>query len=253
MKDININISPVTFNKFLSDGISVKNIGSGIILLKALKDNNLGFIKLMYKQKEEMEYLVKDLYIHGFLKLDNDENNKIVYSLTNRSIDLLHFLEIKNKGKDNKQFDEINDWIQDWLNIWKNQNGVFYAAPSDNTDNKKRTLGCSKKDALDRMKDFYKHYSDVFEDVKDISPKDIIFLATKKYLAEFKTKNFMYCRKAVYFIFKKEDTVTSDLSTWCLQTIQELKTKNINELNEKTLAILENDSSISSSHIKSMN
>lgn len=232
---ININISEKLLNEFMNDGFSIREVGSALLFLRALQTNDTSFINTMYQQEDEMCILVKNLYLSDFLEIEDFEEYKSRYTLSERGIKLLNYLKLNEKSKNEKKVEDTNDvnsWIQDWLNIWKDQNGVYYKAPSGAADgSQKRTLGCSKKDALDRMNSFFVYYGDMFDEEEKHTAKDIIIMATKRYIQDFKKTDFMYCRKATYFISKSDafsrNIKSSDLATYCTEIIQELKTKSI--------------------------
>ncbi len=119
-----------------------------------------------------------------------------IYVLSKSGLEILNLLS-KEKSND-------IDWIQDWLALFpvKKPDGTY--------------LKANEKDVKARMKAFIAEYG---------YSKEIIFEATKLYLAKESEKDFNFCRTALYFIFKNESSSKSgrisDLASWCNNLEQE--------------------------------
>lgn len=165
------------------------------------KTNKNAFI--IYKECEKLQLLKKQV----------SETHNVHYTL---SFDGKNFLErLLEVSVDDviiqTSSEKLSDWITDWIDLWKDEKGVFYRDKSNSKN--PRVLRISEKDAFERMGSFLTKYGYIF---KDISPKEIIMGATKKYINEYKKVNFVFCTGPHNFIHVKRDsTVRSILAELC--------------------------------------
>lgn len=198
--------------------IDGEHIGTALFLLESIyyKYKNEDVLTVLNDQGNDfsMFSLHKNLELNGILKLD-----KIGWLLTDRGFDfVIWYINYREKILGNLVIepepgvteDSIELWIEDWRNLWRNNKGVFIKEPSG------RSLGISKKDAILKLTAFIENYHDLFTDHK---PKDLILTATKNYLSEYKKVGYAFCKRADYFISKREgktsDSNFSSLATEC--------------------------------------
>ena len=83
-----------------------------------------------------------------------------------------------------------------WLDLWKNDKKEYYK-----TDG--RSLGASHRDVFIRFQTFMKEYSYLFKESSvPLSPYDVIYNTTQKYVNEMKKVGFAFCKNSDYFISK---------------------------------------------------
>jgi DNA-binding PadR family transcriptional regulator len=188
-------------------GIQSEHIGSCISYMSNKEAGNHSGISILRNKKVDYSsyVLCKMLELEKLIE-EIPSDNSIEYKLTEKGKDFLQKYKQLVSDKDSilNTIDlEVEEWIEDWRKLWKDKRGVFYKTPD------KRSLGISKKDALEKMKWFLNNYGDIF-DFKNTA-KNTIIGATKTYIDEYKKVGFAFCKKPNFFISKREDRTKDSL------------------------------------------
>ena len=144
-----------------------------------------------------------------------DEEEKVHYQLTEKGVNLTHFItsfDLENNEVQKEMLNEVieseenvENWIDDWLQLF----------PSDKHFG--RSLRTNSRDCLDRMRWFLANFKFSKEEVME---------ATKNYIESQRTspEGFKFARNSTYFILKGRGNVdrTSELATEC-EKLKDLK------------------------------
>lgn len=175
-----------------------------IIYLKLIKSSYDVFVDIC------LWYLLEMMINDGMVTIFKDK-----YISTSKGDKFLQDINLLSKGK-YKALDVItetltDDFITKYLNCFK-VNGKFIKKQSG------QTLGSSSRTIKDNFIKFFNNYYAelcLVLDKKNINTpiEDIIIKSTINYIETNSSNNYLYCRRADYFI-KKQDTnkiITSDL------------------------------------------
>ena len=143
----------------------------------------------MEKQLKDFGKFVSDKILDTYV-----EDSSVTCTEDDIADMFVEFTKLQQKQK-LKLEDYVKSWIDEWAQLFPK--GIRSGG---------KPVRSNPKDCLPKMIAFVKEYK--YE-------RDLIFFATKKYLAERSLSNYDYTRCAVYFIGKKGEG--SDLAAWCDQ------------------------------------
>lgn len=155
------------------------NLSLHSYVVLSLLSNNLGHILEAQKEEFDLDNILTDLQVQGYVKIIEDG-----VELRQKTLDLFKITNVN-----------ASDWIDEWRKIFpagSNTGGFRYRGDKQ---------GCLKK-----MNKFLK-------DHRAVSKEEII-IATKKYVERYKLKNFTYMKQAHFFIEKEGlSTLASEIES----------------------------------------
>lgn len=224
-KSLEIQFNTEIVKKLKALKFQVDQLGSVLFILFCLYENNLELLDEFddYNKQKRAVLLYKDIESRGLiLQETKPDKGDTLFSLTKEGTELVeyiksHFTSITSEriavsGVDAiKEPDpqDVDTWIDEWIDIFPR--GVKSGG---------RLLRSDLPSCLRKMKIFLREYK---------YSKETIMQATRNYINSKAKDAFAFTRCAVYFIYRVEggsrgSDRTSDLATWCEQTLHDGET-----------------------------
>lgn len=190
-----ITITKQTLELLHTYGISEERIGSALITLTAMAQND-DLTTFFTSKKSSIWALMslKDLEYHGLIEVQEDPKSE---HASIKLTDLGRMLTVEIGGATD-DCSELICWVPEWVRLFpiRNREGNM--------------LRTDAKSAVNKMRQFMKDYP---------YSKELIIEATKLYLKEQESKDHAYTVMAQHFISKQDSgpglVKRSQLAAWC--------------------------------------
>lgn len=182
-----LEITPDLILKLRGLGFYPDEMMSLLFVLKALETNEIEMLDNFddLNTSKRAVILYQELFKKGYIER-NKEGSATYFKLTAKGTEFLASLEPPKPEPVNL------DWVDEWRVLFPSTNG------------KGKVLRSSVKDLKKNFEKFFKAYK---------YDKDIVFSATKAYLASEAGDNYAYTNENRYFIW--DERKGSKLAAWC--------------------------------------